>query len=632
MAFRVGDVLGPYRLEERLGSGSFGTVFRATRQAGVEIPVALKVAHDQSDGAQAFLREAELWVRASGHPNVVPVQDAAVYDNELVLVSELVAGGSLVDYAGFQAGKALPAGEALTIVSGILRGLAHLHSRSIVHRDLKPANILMQGGIPRLTDFGVARATERTTKTRSSSGTMVYMPPEAFLGKVGPQSDLWAVGIILYELLTARVPFNGPNEFAVMDAIRSLPLPSLPEGVPEGCGAIVARALSRDEAARFKTADEMLAAVERVHHQCSTSEHAAADLAARGEAELRQLPTAPPVVSVSRLATEMLSPAEAARRVEGSVSDSAVADAPRAGRPGAGTLRMAGAALAILVVGWVLGEVFGPGKSGVRSGTVAGRTGSGPAASGAASPPAVSSPSPVAGPALGGMTSRDGAELVHVPAGEFTMGTDDRDFHSNGHPAHRVTLTKAFRLYKYPVTHGQYDQFLQAQPGAAKPPYFFDSDFSDAMLPIVGVSWDDAVRYAKWVGGRLPTEAEWEYAARGKEGRLYPWGNTPPDPGLAVFNRDPHSGRPEPTGDRQAGASWCGAIDLVGNVSQWCQDWYAEYPATAQRDPTGLASGSARVLRGGYWGSNREQIRAAQRDYNTPDTQHTDKSFRVVLP
>ncbi len=289
---RVGEQYGPYRLEERLGSGSFGAVFRATREGGVPIPVAVKIPHDQAAGAAEFLKEAEVWVRAAGHPNVVPVQDAAVYDDDFVLVSEYVEGGALRRKIGLRTGQGLPPAEAAELVLGILRGLEHLHSRGVIHRDLKPENVLLQSGTPRLTDFGVSRVLTRSTHTGRISGTLAYMPPEAIQGRINPQTDIWAAGVILFELLAGALPFDGANEFAMMDAIRSGPLPPLPAHVPPALTAIAERALDRDPGARYPTARSMRVDLEPVLRAL----HGSADPPARTQPPPDPTPGADPVL------------------------------------------------------------------------------------------------------------------------------------------------------------------------------------------------------------------------------------------------------------------------------------------------------------------------------------------------
>ena len=136
------------------------------------------------------------------------------------------------------------------------------------------------------------------------------------------------------------------------------------------------------------------------------------------------------------------------------------------------------------------------------------------------------------------------------------------------------------------------------------------------MLPIV--TWHGAASYCEWAGGRLPTEAEWEYAARGPESNLYPWGNAPPSCELA--NYGDCSRVAVQVGSRPAGASWCGALDMAGNVWEWVNDWFGTYSGLLQENPAGPASGEVPVLRGGGWHSPRWELRAAYRQHEVPRT------------
>src|SRR5690242_13643165 len=154
-----GDKLGPYALIRPIGQGGFGEVWLAERPSDLlSVPVALKLSAIDPAGLAAVEREAKLWKMASGHPNVVPVQSADVFDEHVAVASEFIRGGSLYDWLQEHDSKAPSLDEALAMTQGILAGLAHLHSVGIVHRDLKPENILLQAGVPRLTDFGLARA------------------------------------------------------------------------------------------------------------------------------------------------------------------------------------------------------------------------------------------------------------------------------------------------------------------------------------------------------------------------------------------------------------------------------------------------------------------------------------------
>src|SRR4051794_21295735 len=146
-------------------------------------------------------QEAALWLQASGHPNIVPVLDADIYDDQVVIASEFIAGGTLHDWIQNHGGKAPSIEEAVAITNGILAGLDYLHRVGLTHRDIKPDNVLLQDGIPRLTDFGLARLLEAAGQSSYISGTPRYMAPETFSGSYSAASDLWAVGVLLYELL-----------------------------------------------------------------------------------------------------------------------------------------------------------------------------------------------------------------------------------------------------------------------------------------------------------------------------------------------------------------------------------------------------------------------------------------------
>lgn len=202
---------------------------------------------------------------------------------------------------------------------------------------------------------------------------------------------------------------------------------------------------------------------------------------------------------------------------------------------------------------------------------------------------------------------KDGAELVYVPAGPFKMGEADNP----NNPLRTVQLD-AFWVYKNLVTGTQYAKYCQATgsrigyPGPCTEAHITRtlSDYTTDNYPIGLISWKNATAYARWAGGSLPTEAEWEKAARGTDARLYPWGNTFDKRNL--YQGDPKAYHPHSTttvGNFPRGASWCGALDMVGNSLQWCADWYDEkYPKRAPKtNPTGQAFGKERVVRGHQW-------------------------------
>ena len=206
--------------------------------------------------------------------------------------------------------------------------------------------------------------------------------------------------------------------------------------------------------------------------------------------------------------------------------------------------------------------------------------------------------------------------MVKVPAGWFIMGSNDGD--DDEKPQRRVYLD-AFYIDKYPVTNSRFRGFGKSR-------YDDDLRFNGARQPVVGVTWTQARDYCKSVAKRLPAEAEWEKAARGVDGRKYPWGGQW-DPTKVILGKN--SGGKTHRVDRTYNThrSPYGAVDMSGNVSEWDSDWYGKdyYRNAPDRNPKGPASGSGRVVRGGSWDNySPTRFRAANRDWDRPD-------FRIYL-
>jgi serine/threonine-protein kinase len=196
-------------------------------------------------------------------------------------------------------------------------------------------------------------------------------------------------------------------------------------------------------------------------------------------------------------------------------------------------------------------------------------------------------------------------------------------------PPHVVTLSP-FELGVHPVTNAEYEAYVEST-GAAAPTSWKDPRFADPRFPVVNVSWDDAVAYCEWAGGTLPTEAEWELAARGFDGRTYPWGKDDPDEARAHFAQDWNSGGPCAVGEHPAGVGPFGCHDLAGNVWEWCLDGWSGDAHTfraGRLDPVGPSNGNVRPLRGGCWRSIAPKLQGAYRNWSHRVVRHVTIGFR----
>ena len=229
----------------------------------------------------------------------------------------------------------------------------------------------------------------------------------------------------------------------------------------------------------------------------------------------------------------------------------------------------------------------------------------------------------------GPITGRDGAPAVAVPAGNFTMGDGEES------PLREVYVD-AFYIDNEEITVSRYAKFLNAT-GSAKPPDDWPAANleSSRNLPVVGVDWHDADAYCRWAGKRLPTEAEWEKASRGTDGRRYPWGSDEPDSTRANFGRsaeNPYHGGVAPVGGRPAGRSPFGVDDVAGNAAEWVADWFSEsFSRDDVRNPKGPPSGTAKVIRGGGWHDPPDRLKASRRTYASPTVRNSDVGFRCAM-
>ena len=216
----------------------------------------------------------------------------------------------------------------------------------------------------------------------------------------------------------------------------------------------------------------------------------------------------------------------------------------------------------------------------------------------------------------------ESSSMALVPEGEFMMGSATGD--SDEQPEHKVYID-AFMMDKYEVTVEQYAAFLQAKGIEPPADWKIMNQTAHQKRPAANMDSVDAALYCKWVGKRLPTEAEWEKAARGTDGRMYPWGNEAPTPLHANFGKTDwnNHGALTPVGSFEQGKSPYGIYDMAGNVWEWVSDWYdfRYYKTAPSKNPTGPSSGGTKVIRGGAWNGNARALRSANRSLISPTDQ-----------
>jgi len=486
----------------------------------------------------------------------------------------------------------LPEATALAWIQQILHALEYLHNQMppVIHRDIKPANIkITPQGKAVLVDFGIAKVSDpaRGTLTGARAVTPGYAPPEQYGLRTDPRSDIYALGATLYTLLTNRVPPEAP--LRASGDVLTPPRQIVPALSAQTESAIMC-AVELQPTLRWQTARDFRAA-------------------------LTPRPVVPPTMPAPQPYTPPAAPATPTSTIPPWVW--AVG--------GAGIMFFIG-----LVVFGVIAMLASPRPT--PAPTAAPPTG--------APVPTITSPAPTAAalPTRASTAtsvpsvSPSRESIVLVPAGEFTMGSSDGS--GDEEPVHTVYLD-AYWIDKFEVTNALYKKCVDAgkcQPPSDKSSYTRSSYYGNTQYdnyPVINISWNDAKTYCEWAGKRLPTEAEWEKAARGTDGRIYPWGNTF-DKNL-LNSSEGGKGDTTAVGSYPSGASPYGALDMAGNGWEWVADWYGGYSSSSQqRNPTGPSSGTSRVLRGGSWGSFRSFVRVSSRDGYSPGNRSNDLGFRCA--
>jgi formylglycine-generating enzyme required for sulfatase activity len=647
---------GRYRLVRQLGAGGMGTVYLA-EDTVLGRRVALKVPHFADAGPEVierFYREARV---AAGieHPHLCPVYDVGQVDGVHYLTMPFIEGTPLSEQV--DPDSPWPPRDAVALVHKLALAIEVMHRQEVIHRDLKPGNVLMRpGGEPVLMDFGLARSfrdqNQRLTGSGVPVGTPAYMSPEQVRGEqaaLGPGTDVYSLGVILYELLTGVVPFNGPLHTVFDQILHAAPGPPS-ERRPEldsELDALCLKALAKDVGDRYVSMAEFAQALEGYLRQADLSPPVPGPAAGTGPAPAAG-DSAPTRVVCPACGKKLKPPPGLqGKKVKcpscgtplGTVGALEPTLPMRPGLPwprGRGRVVLAGGAagvlLVILLAGWLL---FGS-----RGGKGTART----------EPPPNQEPQPPPHAALAKeITNSIGMKLTLIPAGKFLMGSppDEKD-RSEDEDQHEVEITKPFYLGVYEVTQGQYEQVMGTNPAR-----FTKGLGGGPDHPVENVSWQDAKDFCDKLSAlekeraaqrvyRLPTEAEWEYACRGGARE-----NTPFHFGKSLSSTQANFDGNEPYGDAPKGPSLrrtsavgaynkpngFGLFDMHGNVAEWCADWYgaAYYKQSRRQDPPGPPEGSYRVLRGGCWDGNGQGCRSADRYRFDPTVRNDRLGFRVAL-
>ena len=577
MTIQPGTDIGRYHILEQLGEGGMATVYKAY-DTRLEREVALKLIRtDQFAPAQLervlkrFEREAKALARLD-HLHIVKVHDYGDHDGAPYLVMQYVPGGSL----RARTGKPMPWQEAVQLLLPIAKALGYAHEQGMIHRDVKPSNILItRSGESMLSDFGIAKIleageSETLTGTGVGVGTPEYTAPEQWMNQVTKQTDIYALGVVLYELVTGKKPYTADTPAAVLLKQSNDPLPHPRQFIPDlpgGVEKVLFKALAKTPKERYASMQEYAQALERIlsgGHRASEEEREPERISA---------------VRIEDFTREESNKPKPAKRMPGWI--------------------WVAAGLGFVVLFVVIYAISGglspkPVSPAITTKEVIVTL----VPTIAQEPTATIIPTPTLGIGSTKISDKDGMTLMYVPAGEFEMGSNNGE--SDEKPVHTVYLD-AFWIDKTEVTNAQYRLCVQA--GVCAIPigkYFDNSNYTDH--PVVYVYWQDANNYCSWVGRCLPTEAEWEKAARGTDGRTYPWGEGL-DCSKANYYWCGKFNEISPVGYYPQGASPYGVLDMAGNVWEWVSDWFSSgyYNQSPSSNPQGPASGDTHGLRGGSW-------------------------------
>ncbi len=552
---------GRYYIKELLGRGGMSSVYKA-EDPNLQRTVAVKIIHPHLSENPEFVKRFEQEAAAVAklrHPNIMQVHDFNHDNGVYYIIFEYIPGQPLdIKLKTLKdAGIKMPIQDAVGLMIPLCEAVAYAHGRQMIHRDLKPSNVIIDLlNQPILLDFGIAKiigGDHVHTATGATIGTAAYMAPEQVLGEeINHQADIYSLGILLYEMAAGSPPYEGNSPLTVMMKHVNDPLPDIRlanTNLPTSFAAVLQRALAKQPEDRFESAMEMAIALREVDHQLLAPSSTQSFIGR--PIERKTSPTQ------AKGAIETPPPTQSTPQTPVSTPPANTTPTPTA-RKTKPMLLYGGIAVVVLLLLAAAGYFL------TRGGDTAVATSAG---------------------------------MSQIPAGTYTVGTDLSG--SNYAPEQQVVLA-AFWLDRQEVTNIQYADYLASHEGETPATWTGNMPPNGAENhPVQGITWQMAADYCTAQGKRLPTETEWEVAARGDLGLLYPWGssaNAVPLPSTDTY----------PVGSNPANRSPFGIYDMTGNVWEWVDE-----PYTA-------VSGRDKVLRGGAYDFLKDMAYRLHGDPNIP--------------
>ncbi|WP_437980283.1 SUMF1/EgtB/PvdO family nonheme iron enzyme [Sorangium sp. So ce117] len=677
---------GKYRLDAVVGEGGFGVVYRG-QHLGFDEPVAVKCLKllgslapaERASFQRMLLDEGRLLHRLSrASAGIVQALDtgAAVSPSgewTPYLVLEWLHGVPLdreIAERRARGEAARPLAEAVALLAPAAYALDVAHAQGVAHRDVKPANLFLAeiGGrrTMKVLDFGIAKVlgelssmTQAMAETGSAlrAFTVHYGAPEQFhhrFGATGPWTDVFALALVLIEVASGNRALLGSDVtqlyIAATDPAFRPSLGGAGVSAPDAVEAVVRRALAIDPRERYRTAGELWGALEAAMATAAPAGAVALAAgsppasAALGVSGTERVAAGPPAGGLPTSVggpprSAGAPPAPSLTTMRGLATSAPPQAAPQPASPPPTPQAARAAPRRRLLPALVSAAALAAAGAGAVAFVRHRASGDAPPAralGGLTAPPVKAPPPP---------------DMVRMPAGRFTMGSAKGG--KSERPPHEVTLTRAFDVDRTEVTVAAYQRCVEAgrcTPSGLHGPRATDADVEQrgalctaadpvkSQHPISCVDQAQAAAYCAFAGKRLPTEAEWEYAARGADGREYPWGNEPPGCAHAVVSRPPGQGcggrgrGTQEVASAKAGASASGALDMAGNVWEWVADGWdpGVYARGAQTDPLVPATGSRGVLRGGSWDFSASTAKATFRLAYDREAGDVSTGFRCV--